>query len=59
LYELNARLVTRQGRDDALVVALGRFLRTIDEATVEINECWERRQLFDYDDTQLGERATA
>jgi hypothetical protein len=57
LYMLNARLVIRRGREDALVKSLGVYLKISDESRDEIGQLWEDDLSFDYSDKQLAERA--
>ena len=57
LYASNARLVVRRGREDRLVVALGRYLKPTDEAMVELEVINDDHDVLDVTDEQLAERA--
>jgi hypothetical protein len=57
LSTLEARLVIRRGRGDALVDAFTTYIELTDGALEEIDEGWARQEPFDFDDSQLEGRA--
>lgn len=57
IASLEARLVIRRGREDALVESFHSYLKVTDAALAEIGMLWDEGEPFDYDDDDLERRA--